>query len=69
MEAIPSLVVLALLTLGTAGWLWALADVLSQPRAARYRAAGRVSWVVVITLGHTAGAALYLLLGRPRRLR
>ena len=65
MDAIPTIVFLALIAAGFAVWLYALVDVV-RTEDTELRSGTKLLWVLVVLLGHLAGALLYLGLARPR---
>jgi hypothetical protein len=63
MEAIPTLIVLAVALGGFLLWFAALVDLVRRPES-ELRWDAKPLWLIVVLFGHAAGAILYLLLGR-----
>ena len=68
MDAIPTIVFLALIAAGFAVWLYALVDVVRADDT-HLRSGSKLVWVLVVLLRHLAGAVLYLGIARPRPAR
>jgi hypothetical protein len=65
-EILVLLVIGVLLIGGTVLWVWALVDCL---RNDFIDGKTKVTWVLIIILVYGLGAVLYLLVGRPKRVR
>ena len=65
MDAIPSIVFFLLIAASFVVWVYAVADVARVEEHA-LRSGSKLVWLLVVLLGHFAGAVLYLALGRPR---
>ena len=57
------LLVLLLLGLGTAFWIWMIIACVTKERDP-----DRLVWIVVIACTHFIGAAIYFVVRRPRRI-
>jgi Phospholipase_D-nuclease N-terminal len=67
MEALPALLLLAVVIGSLVVWVWALVDALRVRDDALYRTGTKTMWVLFIALTHALGAVIYVLVGRPRR--
>ena len=67
MEALPALLLLAVLIGSLIVWVWALVDAVRVRDDAQYRTGTKTMWVLLIALTHAIGAVIYVLVGRPRR--
>ena len=68
MEASFTILFLLFILATTVFWIWALVDVVRRPSGTLQRGS-QVFWALVIALTHSAGAAAYVLFGRPREAR
>ena len=62
--ALLSLVFLGIGILGTAFWIWMLAECATKERS---EGNDKVVWTLIIIFTHLIGAALYFFLRRPQR--
>jgi Phospholipase_D-nuclease N-terminal len=67
MEALPALLLLAVVIGSLVVWVWALVDALRVRDDALYRTGTKTMWVLFIALTHALGPVIYVLVGRPRR--
>ncbi len=65
MEASFTILFLLFILATTVFWIWALVDVLRRPSGSLQRGS-QLFWAMGIALTHAAGAAAYVLFGRPR---
>ena len=65
MEASFTILFLLFVLATTVFWIWALVDVVRRPTGT-LRRGSQLFWTLVIALTHSAGAAAYVLFGRPR---
>jgi hypothetical protein len=68
MEASFTILFIFFILTTTVFWIWALVDVIRRPTESLQRGS-QLLWALVIALTHTIGAAAYVLLGRPGRVR
>ena len=61
--SLTELLVLLLLGLGTAFWIWMIIECTTKERDP-----DRLVWIVIIAFTHFIGAAIYFVVRRPRRI-
>lgn len=62
---IPELMLIFLIVVGGGLWIWMIVDcAVNEPSGS-----DKIVWILVILIGGCIGAAIYLLVRRPKRLK